>query len=172
MFVQSLISFFVSTEFTKKCLVILRYCKEDIIFQALTSLQNFGKKWFQKQIHSVVIIPHRRYGHYYIVEGLSKSPHFSMGAKGVATLKKTLEAKGIEVTHQLGDVKYNCAHKIEQSGIYGTSSFPETYKRADHEIGYQSLMLALSKEIWRPLLMVRAHYIYAYLILLSELMHP
>ena len=160
MFVQSLISFFVSTEFTKKCLVILRYCKEDIIFQALTSLQNFGKKWFQKQIHSVVIIPHRRYGHYYIVEGLSKSPHFSMGAKGVASLKKMFEAKGVEVIHQLGDVRFKCAQKLDQSGIHVTLSFPEADKCADHEIGYKSFMLALSKELWRPLLMVSAHYIY------------
>ena len=125
MCVQSLISFFVSTEFTKQCLVILRYCEEDIIFQSLTSLQNFGKKWFQERIHLVVIIPCRRYGQYYIVEGLSKSPHFSMGAKGVATLKKMFKAKGIKVTHQLGDVRYNSAQKLEQLGIHVTLSFPE-----------------------------------------------
>ena len=83
-----------------------------------------------------------------------------MSAKGVSSLKKLFEAKGIEVTHQPGVVRYKCAQKLEHSGIHVISSFPETDKRANHELGYQSLMLALSKEIWLPLLMVSVHYIF------------
>ena len=81
----------------------------------------------------VVIKPPRRYGQYCIVEGLSKSPHFSMGAKGVASLQKMYEAKGVEVTHQPGDVRFKCAQKLDQSGLHVTSSFCETDKCADHE---------------------------------------
>ena len=155
-----LISSVVIKEFTKQSLLILRYCKDDIIFQSLASLQKFGKKWFQDQIHSVIIIPCTRYGQYYIVEGLGKSPHFSMGTKGVASLKKMFEAKGIEVAQVPGDARIKCAQKLDHSGLNVTSSFCETDKCADHELGYKSLMLRLSKELWRPLLMVCAQYIY------------
>ena len=60
-FVQSLISFVVTTEFTKQCLVILRYCKEDIIFQSLASLQKFGKKGFKNKFTRLLS---------YLVEGM------------------------------------------------------------------------------------------------------
>ena len=98
-----------------------------------------------------------------------------MDAKGVASLQKMFEAKGVEVTRQPGDVRFKCAQKLDQSGLHVTLSFPETDKCAHHEIGYKSLMLTLSKELWHPLLhpllMVRAHYIYVQHTLLRELVY-
>ena len=126
--VQALILFGVTTEFTKQCLVIHRYCDDDIIFQLLASLKKFGNKWYQEQIHSVIIIPHRSYGQYYIVEGLSKSPHFSMVPKGVASLQKMFESVGVEVAHVSGYARIKSAHKLDQSRLHVISSFCEIEK--------------------------------------------
>ena len=100
------------------------------------------------------------YGQYYIVEGLSKSPHFSMGPKGVASLQKMFESMGVQVAHVSGYARIKSAQKLDQSGLHVISSFHEIENNADHELGYKSLMLKLLKELWCPLLMVRANYIY------------
>ena len=160
MLVQALIIFGVTTEFTQQCLVILRHCHDDIIFQSLASLKKFGIKWYQERIRSVIIIPQMRYGQYYIVEGLCKSPHFSMGPKAVAHLQKLFRSVGVEVAHIPGYTRIKSAQKLDHSGLHVISSFREVVKNVDHKLGYKSLLLKLSKELWRPLLMIRANYYY------------
>ena len=135
-------------------MVILRYCHDDIIYQSLASLKNYGKKWYQEHIHSVIIIQRMRYGQYYIVEGLCRSPHFSLGPIAAAHLRKMFDNFGVKVANLSGYVMQRQSLQLDNSGLHVLSSYHEFERNEEHELGYKSLLLKLSKEIWRPLLMV------------------
>ena len=134
--------------------MILRYCHDDIIYQSLASLKNFGKKWYEERIHSVIVIPRMRHGQYYIVEGLCRSPHFSIGPIASAYMTKMFENVGVKVSNLSGYFMRRPSLQLEKSGFHVLSSHPEFERNEKHELGYKSLLLKLSKEIWRPLLMV------------------
>lgn len=142
------------TDFAKQSLVILRNVDELLIYQSIQSLERHHRKWFCNKIESVLVIPRREYGQFYVAQGLSRSPHFSLGKKGLNKLTQLFKSKDVRIIHLRGDRKLSDPKSGLLTGAYVVSSNPNEQKRSKLEVGYQKRMIDFSKEVWQSLLMV------------------
>lgn len=151
---SSLHKFLFAKDFTKQSLVILRNVDDLLIYESIQTLERRHRTWFSNRIESVIVIPRRKYGQFYVVQGLSRSPHFSLGKKGLNKLTQLFKSKDVRIFHLCGDRKLNDPKSGLLACAYVVSSNPNEQKRSKLELGYQKKMIDLSKEVWQSLLMV------------------
>ena len=131
-----------------------------MIYKDLISLKNFSPTSCQINLKEIVIIPRSQHGQVYVAQGLSKSPHFSLGPNGVKALKEIFENKGVKILHHKGCNKLDRRSSsmlddgCQSNGIYVQTSSADPTLRNSVELEYQSKMISLSKKMWPSLLMV------------------
>jgi len=138
----------------------MRFMSQEMACKSLSQLQKLGNKWFRLNLKEVLIIPRKEHGQMYIVNGLSKSAHFSLRSNGVGALRNLFGSKGINVHTANGSKRWiDHQDKLSDkgnklSGFYVVSTPENTNQRQAFEVGYQNKMKEMSKVLWPALMLV------------------
>ena len=150
--------------FFSKSLVIVRGNHKCWEKKDWSQIYNIPRNHVLKTIHELIIIQRSDKGQLYMVQGLQRSLHFSLGSQGAKTLKNFLTKVGVKVwkgshTKKYLSVRENLSNSYIPNGLY-VKSVKQAHM-SPLELGYHKLMENTASGLWTTLFGV-SYYILLY----------
>ena len=109
-------------------------------------LEGYNSSKLKHVLQRVTVIPRSITGQMYIAQGLSRSPHFSLGIKGIDLLSSFCAEKNIDFSIQTGLKNNGHCGILEGLKLYVKTVIPS--KQTFIETGYMKLMNEMANSLW------------------------
>lgn len=132
--------------FGSQKLVIIRGLPKVLSTLKWHQLEEYNSYKLKTVLQKVTVIPRSLYGQMYIAQGLSRSPHFSLGTKGVDLLSSFCSKRNIALSIESGVKNFEHAGTSEGYQLLVKSVIPT--KATFIETGYIKLINEMTNCLW------------------------
>ena len=141
-----------SKVYSNQSLIIIRGKCIHLSSKSWKQITNISLTLLRSHLDEIIIIPRSSYGQMYIVQGLQKSLHFSLGPIGKNEMIAHFDKSDIKTTIIRGTRKESPAKDIT-TGIYVKTA--EQINNSNYERSYKDLMSKMAFHLWPTLFGVR-----------------